>query len=84
MKKTSNKQKIHNKFSIPQHIYHTVISILIGVGMGVVLLGVVAYFTRDYRPTQYFIIFLQEKLGIERSDKIDRNTEQNEFYESSQ
>jgi len=65
MTEKHTKQSIQERLKIPYALYHAIVSILIGVGIGLVIIGAVGYATRDSRPTQYALLLIRNATGID-------------------
>ncbi len=59
------KKSLKEQLKIPYHLYQTITSILIGVGVGLVIIIIVGFATRDSRPTQYTLLLIRNAIGID-------------------
>lgn len=63
-KKAAKRYKLAEKLPFSESTYHALVGVLIGVGFGLMVLGLVAFATKDSRPTQYILQLIQEKFGF--------------------
>lgn len=67
MEETHTKKSLQERMKIPYTIYHTSVSILIGVVIGLVIIAIVGFATRESRPTQYVLLLIRNAVGIDLS-----------------
>ena len=59
------KKSLKEQLKSPYNLYQTITSILIGVGVGLVIIIIVGFATRDSRPTQYTLLLIRNAIGID-------------------
>ena|GEM_PF-3828878 len=56
--------KLQQRLPVSESMYHSLVGIAIGVCIGLAILGLIAFLTRDSRPTQYILELIRLKLGL--------------------